>query len=131
MNEVLEFLKKAGVFYLATSDGNQPHVRPLGFVMEHEGKLAFCTSNEKSMYRQMAANPNVEICCINAEYVTLRITGTVAFATSEETQRKVLEAMPSLSRLYTVGDGKFEIFLLQKGQAVIAVMGGDKRTLDL
>ena len=131
MNEILEFLRKAGVFYLATNDGNQPHVRPLGFVMEHEGKLAFCTSNEKSMYRQMAANPNVEICCINADYVTLRITGVVVFATSEETQRKVLEAMPSLSGLYAVGDGKFEIFLLREGQAVIAGMGGDKRVLDL
>ncbi len=28
MNEVYEFLKKAKVFYLATEENGQPHVRP-------------------------------------------------------------------------------------------------------
>jgi uncharacterized pyridoxamine 5'-phosphate oxidase family protein len=45
MKEVLNFLKKAGTFYLATAEGDQSHARPLGFVMDCGGKLAFCTSN--------------------------------------------------------------------------------------
>ena len=47
MKEVLDFLNKVGVYYLATEEGDQPRVRPLGFVMEWQGKLTFCTGNKK------------------------------------------------------------------------------------
>ena len=39
MKRVLEFLKKAEVYYLATVEGDQPRVRPFGTVNELEGKL--------------------------------------------------------------------------------------------
>ena len=32
MEKVYEFLKNAGVYYIATVDGDQPHVRPFGTV---------------------------------------------------------------------------------------------------
>ena len=32
MNEVFEFLKKCGIYYLATAEGDQPRVRPFGTV---------------------------------------------------------------------------------------------------
>lgn len=129
MKEVLDFLQASKVFYLATASGDQPHVRPMGFVMEHDGKLAFCTSNRKEMYKQLAANPNIEICCLDADYNTLRLCGKAMFCTTEETQRKALEAMPSLGRLYAVGDGKFEIFRLDDAQAVCQTMSGEKKVL--
>ena len=48
--KVIEFLQNAKVFQIATVDGDQPHTRPIGFVMEYDGGLAFfsdkrvCTS---------------------------------------------------------------------------------------
>jgi len=39
MNEVYEFLKSCGVYYLATVEGNQPRVRPFGTVDVFENKL--------------------------------------------------------------------------------------------
>jgi uncharacterized pyridoxamine 5'-phosphate oxidase family protein len=131
VKDVLDFLNKAGTFYLATAEGDQPHVRPLGFVMDCGGKLAFCTSNRKNMCKQLAANPKVEICCIDAECNTLRICGKAVFATTEETQRKALEVMPSLKDLYAVGDGKFEIFYLDEAQAVCSTLSGETQTLAL
>ncbi len=131
MKEVLEFLQKAGVFYLATSEDNVPHVRPLGFVMECEGKIAFCTSNQKPMCKQLAANPKVEIAAVDKDFNTMRICGTVKFATTPETQKKALEVMPSLSKMYSVGDGKFEIFYLAEGKAVCSSMAGEKKEFTL
>ena len=61
MNEVIEFLNDCGVFFLATVDGDQPKVRPYGFVMDYDGKLCLCTNNKKPSYAQMKANPAVEI----------------------------------------------------------------------
>jgi len=129
MKEVLDFLKGNKVFYLATTNGDQPHVRPMGFVMEYDKKLTFSTSNQKDMYKQLTANPNVEICCIAANYNTLRICGKAVFCTTEETQRKALEVMPALSKMYAVGDGKFEIFYLDNAQAVCQTMSGEKKIL--
>ncbi len=131
MKEVLEFLNKAGIFFIATTDGDQPHVRPFGFVMECGGKLAFCTGNNKPVYKQLAANPKVEIAATDKDCNTLRITGTIKFATTPETQKKALEVMPSLSKIYSVGDGVFEIFYLDEGKAVCSTMGGEKKELSL
>lgn len=131
MKEVMEFLTANKVFYLATTSGDQPHVRPLGFVMEYEEKLAFCTSNQKDMCKQLAANPKVEICCVDGNYNTLRICGKAVFCTSEETQRKALELMPYLSKLYSVGDGKFELFYLEDASAVCQSMSGEKKVLTI
>lgn len=131
MKEVLEFLGKTKVFYLATTDGDIPHVRPLGFVMECNGKIAFCTNNQKRMYKQLVANPKVEIAAVDENFNTLRISGTIKFATTPETQRKALEVMPSLAKMYSVGDGKFEIFYLDEGKAICSTMTGECKELAL
>ena len=47
MNEVLEFLRSCGTFYLATNEGDQPHVRPFGAVSTFEDKLYIVTNNQK------------------------------------------------------------------------------------
>ena len=62
MKEVLEFLQKSKVFFLATTEGDTPHARPFGFVMECGGKLTFCTGNNKPVYSQLVSNPKVAIC---------------------------------------------------------------------
>lgn len=131
MEKVLDFLKANKVFYLATASGDQPHVRPMGFVMECDGKLAFCTSNQKDMYKQLVANPKVEFSCIDASYNTLRLCGKAVFCTTEATQRKALDVMPALGNRYAVGDGKFEIFCLEHAQAVVQTMSGEKQVLEI
>ncbi|MGX8701166.1 pyridoxamine 5'-phosphate oxidase family protein [Caproiciproducens sp.] len=130
MKEVLDFLNKVGVYYLATAEGDQPHVRPIGFVMECGGKLSFCTGSGKAMCKQLAANPKVEIACCDGEN-TLRICGKAVFATSDETQAKALEVMPSLSSLYSVGDGVFEIYYLDDAKAVCSNMSGESQELTI
>ena len=61
MEKALAFLRECGVFYLATSDENQPHVRPFGAVCGHEGRLYFITNNQKKVFTQIRNNPRVEI----------------------------------------------------------------------
>ena len=39
MQEVYEFLKKCGAYYLATVDNDKPRVRPFGTVNIFDGKL--------------------------------------------------------------------------------------------
>lgn len=57
MQEVYEFLKACGTYYLATLDGSQPRVRPFGTVDLYDGKLTIQTGRSKDVSRQMLANP--------------------------------------------------------------------------
>ena len=76
MKEVINYLKECGTFYLATTEGEQPRVRPFGAVCEFEGKLYIVTNNQKDVYRQMLKNPKVEISGMN-QGTWIRITGEV------------------------------------------------------
>ena len=55
MEEVYEFLKKCGIYYLATADGDQPRVRPFGTQDIFEGKLYIQTGKSKAVSRQIQA----------------------------------------------------------------------------
>lgn len=55
----------AGVWYLATSEKNQPHVRPLDKVAMVGGEVYFGTANNKKMFTQIKKNPKVEVVALN------------------------------------------------------------------
>ena len=48
MKEVCQFLKDAGVYYIATVEGDQPRVRPFGTIHIFEGKLYIQTGRKKT-----------------------------------------------------------------------------------
>ena len=62
MNKVVEFLNANPVQYLATvgRDG-KAKCRPFMFAGELDGKLWFCTNNQKEVYKDMQENPYMEI----------------------------------------------------------------------
>lgn len=49
MSKVNEFLTETGVFFLATTDGNQPKLRLLGAHMQVVGKNIFDVGDFKNM----------------------------------------------------------------------------------
>ena len=62
LNKVVEFLNANPVQYLATvgRDG-KAKCRPFMFACELDGKLWFCTNNQKDVYKDLQANPYTEI----------------------------------------------------------------------
>ena len=58
MQKVVEFLQANPVQYLATvgRDG-KAKCRPFMFCFEKDGKLWFCTNNQKDVYKDMQENP--------------------------------------------------------------------------
>lgn len=129
MKEVFDFLAKAGPYFLATADGDQPHVRPVGFMMEYDGKLVLCSDNTKQVYRQLQANPKMSLACYDGKGNTLRICGKAVFITSDEVQKKALEVMPDLGNIYAVGDGLFELYYIDEGKAILSDMQGGRKEI--
>ena len=62
MERVFEFLKRAGIWYLATVDEySNPQVRPFGAQNIFEGKLYIETGLKKQVAKQMLAHPRISI----------------------------------------------------------------------
>ncbi|MBR3840434.1 MAG: pyridoxamine 5'-phosphate oxidase family protein [Erysipelotrichales bacterium] len=118
MKEAYDFLKKCGVYYLATVEGDQPRVRPFGTVDVFEGKLYIQTGKSKPVAEQMKANPKVELCgMVDGKWI--RLSGEAVLDERIEAQKHMLEAYPSLQKMYKAGDGNTEVYYLKNATAVI------------
>ena len=119
MSKINDFLTETGVFFLATTDGDQPKLRPLGFHMDMDGKVIFGVGNFKNVYRQMVANPKVEIVACKQNGHWLRYTGKAVFETDEKYAQAALEAAPQLKEIYNEKTGnKMMTFHLEDAAAV-------------
>ena len=85
MNEAIAFLRENPVQYLATvgRDG-RAKCRPFMFAGELDGKLWFCTNNQKDVYRDIVENPYVEVSVASPAYAWIRLSGKAVFEDSRE-----------------------------------------------
>ena len=118
MKEVYEFLKKSGVFYLATVDENKPRVRPFGALNIFEGKLYLQTGKSKNVSKQIEINPNIEICAMN-EGRWIRIEGKVIRDDRREAKVSMLDSNPELKGMYSVDDNNTEVLYFESAKATI------------
>lgn len=119
MNRVYDFLKKAGTYYLATAEADQPRVRPFGTVNEFEGKLYIQTGKVKPVSHQIAANPKVEICAFSGgEWI--RIACELVEDNRVEAKKAMLDAYPNLRGMYDENDGNTQVFYMKNATAAIS-----------
>lgn len=129
MQEVYDFLKKAGTYYLATVEGNQPRVRPFGTVDIFEGRLYIQTGKVKKVAEQMKENPKIEICAF-CEGKWIRVAATAVLDERAEAQQHMLDAYPSLQATYKAGDGNTEVYYLKDAEAQICSFSEPVRTIN-
>jgi len=116
MEEVYEFLKKCGTFYIATIDGNKPRVRPFGVVNIFENKLYIQTGKVKNVSKQMQVNPNVEICgFMDGKWI--RLEGKVIRDDRYEAKASMLDANPVLKSMYSADDDNTEVLYFENAKA--------------
>ena len=118
MHEVYEFLKSAGVYYLATVDGDQPRVRPFGTIDLYDGRLYIQTGKSKDVANQLKANPRIEISAMHAGR-WIRLEAEAVLDENIEAQVHMLDNYPELKAMYTPGDGNTEVYRLRHATAII------------
>ena len=123
MKRVLEFLKKAEVYYLATVEGDQPRVRPFGTINEFEGKLYIQTGKVKPTSKQLMANPKAEICAFS-DGAWIRVACELVEDDRFEARKSMLDAYPNLRHMYDENDGNTQVFYMQNATATISSFGG-------
>jgi len=127
MSIVADFLMKSQVQYLATIGvDDRPKVRPFQFMLEEGGRLYFCTSNQKTVFKELWKHPYVEFCASGENYSWLRLSGRVVFSKDRGLKAKIQEASPLVKSIYSTPDNPaFEIFYLDDAVATIADFSGN------
>jgi uncharacterized pyridoxamine 5'-phosphate oxidase family protein len=128
MEEVYEFLKKCGAYYLATVDGDQPRVRPFGTYLIFEGKLYIQTGKVKDVSKQMIANPKIEICAFSGD-TWVRIEAKAIEDDRIEPKQAMLDAFPQLQQMYSADDENTQVLYLKDATATFASFGGEPRVV--
>ena len=119
MDKVLKFLKDAETYYLATVEGDQPRARPFGTAHVFEGKLYIQTGKVKDVSKQLHQNPKAEICAFkNGEW--LRVSGKLIEDDRNEARQSMLDAYPSLQKMYKADDGNTEVFYFENATAIFS-----------
>ncbi|MGI6360949.1 MAG: pyridoxamine 5'-phosphate oxidase family protein [Bacillota bacterium] len=126
MNEVVQFLTSNPVQFLATvgRDG-KAKCRPFMFCFEQDGKLWFCTNSQKDVYKDIGANPNIEVSVSSPEYAWIRLNGKAVFENNMAVKEGCMKNPIVQGQYQTANNPIFEVFYLEGAKAVIADLSGN------
>lgn len=110
LQTALDFLKQNRELTFATVADDKPCIRVFQIMKQEGTTLYFATSPEKAVYRELKANPNVEVLAF-AGKISVRCSGIVNFNVDDETKRWIYDNNPVLLRLYTSYDKLVYFFL--------------------
>lgn len=119
MKEVHDFLKKAGIYYLATVEGDQPRVRPFGTIDIFDGKLYIQTGKVKEVSKQIQANPKAELCAFN-QGKWIRLAGKLVRDERIEAKQHMLDQYPDVAKMYSAEDDNTEVLYFEDATATIS-----------
>ena len=129
MKEVQEFIKEAGVYYLATVDNGKPRVRPFGTIEIFEDKLYIQTGKGKNVYKQILDNPNVELCAFK-DGKWIRLSGELVPDDRVEAKKDMLDKNPSLRGMYNENDDNTIVLYFKNAKAVISSFTEGERVVE-
>ena len=129
MERICNFLKEAGVYYLATVEGDQPRVRPFGTAIIYEGKLYIQTGKIKPVSKQLAANPKAEICAFK-DGVWLRVAGELVEDDRVEAKKAMLDVYTNLRAMYDENDGNTQVLYFKNGVATFSSFAAPEEVIE-
>ena len=119
IEKVYQFLEEAHLYYLATVEGNQPRCRPFGTMLLYDGKIYIQTGKVKAVFKQIAANPKVEICAFNGGK-WLRVACELVNDDSRDVKVAMLEKLPMLKKMYSADDDNTQVLYLKNAVATFS-----------
>jgi len=130
MNEIYEFIKKCGTYYLATVDSDgQPRVRPFGTVNIFEDKLYIQTGKSKDVSKQIQKNAKVELCCFDGQ-AWCRVAGELVRDDRVEAKEDMLNHYPDLKKMYSATDDNTEVLYFKNATATISSFVAAPKTVN-
>ena len=129
MSQVAQFLNEAKTFFIATTDKDQPRLRPFGGAGVYNGRVYLSTSNDKNVYNQIQDNPKIEVVAMNSGK-WIRVSGRAIIDHSREAKEVMLASNPYLKNNFQGQEDKLAVFYIDDMKAVINSFGGDTQVLE-
>ena len=121
LQDCITFTNENPVCFLATTEGNQPRVRALGFWFADETGFYFQTGTMKTFFSQLQKNPKTEVCFYRQQGMIgtmLRISGEVEFIHDRKMNERVLNDRPFLKGFGLTPDSpNLVLFRIPHGEA--------------
>jgi pyridoxamine 5'-phosphate oxidase len=118
--EILAFLNDNPSCHLATVEGDKPHVRAILIHRADENGIIIETGTFKDLYKQLSANPNVELCFNNYQQgVQVRVSGAVEQLDDRELKDEIIARRPFLKQ--RVAEGGYEAMAVYRLKGVAHV----------
>ena len=136
LQDYVKFANEHPVCWVATTEGNQPHVRVLQVWFADDNGFYFQTESVKSLCKQLKNNDKVELCFYapgpNAGTM-LRVTGKVEFVDDLALKNKVLADRPFLKAVGIKGpeDPLLVIFRVYSGEAYFWTMANNMKEAEI
>lgn len=135
---IVEYLTSVPAWYLATVEdtpkGPAPHLRPFSFAALQDGEIQFATATYKDVYREMQANPNVELTAWKpgAGWVILRGRANLEDRANEATRLAGFEHLVSIGEAWTdPADSRLTFFTIDDAEAWLCDIDGTWTPVDL
>lgn len=96
-NDYIKFANENPISCIATLDNDQPRVRAMMMWYADKTGLYYSTAANKDFYKQLKANPKVEV-CFSKGMDMIRVSGQVEFINALEIKKKLLDARPFLKQ---------------------------------
>ncbi|MDR2604479.1 MAG: pyridoxamine 5'-phosphate oxidase family protein [Desulfovibrio sp.] len=119
MREVYDFIKGCGYYFLATTEGAQPRVRPFGTLVIFEGKMYFQTGKSKNVSKQISRNQKIEICAYDGKEKWIRVQAVAINDDRREAKQFMLDAYPQLKGRYSPDDDNTQVLYLKDATATL------------
>ena len=98
-DKAFDFLMSHRDVAFATVDGGKPKIRVFQIMKRSGHDLYFATSARKEVYRQLVANPSVELLAMSGD-ISVRVMGCAVFDVTDEVAREIYDSNAILQRLY-------------------------------
>jgi general stress protein 26 len=107
-------IKAAKFPFLATIDGDQPRLRPVSPVRVDGFTIYVANLRSYGKTREIAANPQVELCYLDQDHDQVRITGVAEILTDRALLAEIWEGNPLLRRyLGSIDNPELIIYRIQ------------------
>ncbi len=108
--EVIDLIRDTAWGMMATTEGNQPHVRPMMPYLTDEGKMYVALLGRSRTIPQVTKNPLVEICFVDRKMWYARLTGKAKISTNAEAKETLWNNIPMLKQYFGgVSDPNFHM----------------------
>ena len=118
--------RETGIPLVATNDCHYTYKED---VDSHDILLCIQTGKSKKVFREIAANPKVEICAFDGGK-WLRLSGELYEDDRREARVEMLDAYPELRRMYNEDDGNTAVLAFRSATAVFSSFTEPPKTVE-